>query len=266
MTFLVATALLAGCSEEEALQTADYTAQEDLAAMEQEILTVEQWEDNLDELDNGRVAVDDYLLPPDCVERTWTFDPPAQTRVLTIDFGDEPCLGRDGLYRRGKITITYVGPRWEVGSTRSTEFIGYYVMNHQYNGTKVMEFQGHHTYDRTVDMSLQVGQEAASWQADQVVEKIAGYDTPERHDDLYQVTGEGSGVRRSGTAYTADIIEPLLRKTQPGCYQNFVDGVIEFTSENDVITLLDYDPLGGAPCDKLAAVTRNGHTHYITLR
>ncbi|MCP4123834.1 MAG: hypothetical protein GY751_18955 [Bacteroidetes bacterium] len=265
-TFFTVALIVASCSQEEdALSVSEFDAQEELAAIEQEIFTVETWEDGEDELEFGRVIVETYLETPGCVDKTWARDSVNRTRTLTIDFGNVPCLGMDGLYRKGMIVITYTGPRQHPGSSRHTEFFGYFVMNHEYNGTKYVEYQENHTYTRDVDMSLTIGNSIALWQAEQVVEKIAGYLTPERNDDIYQVTGGGQGVRRNGMSYVATITEPLLRKIQPGCFENFVDGVMTFVNEEEVTTLLDYDPIGGAPCDKLASITRNGHTHFITL-
>ena len=260
--------LATSCSKEDVVDASAETfdTQESWAALEQEVFTVETWEDSEDELANGRITNDDeHLFTPDCVTKTWRIDSANHARILTIDFGETFCLGRDGLYRKGIIQITFIGPRRHLGSTKSTEFIGYQVMDHEFNGTKHVEFLGNHMYSREVDMTLTVGPGVSSWYADQLVEMIAGYQTEIKHDDLFQVTGNGGGIKRNGVGYTAIITEQLLRKLQPGCYQNFVDGVIEFTNDNAQITLLDYDPLGGAPCDKLAAITRNGNTHFITL-
>jgi hypothetical protein len=258
--------LTTGCSENEVIQDAAFDAEESWSALEQEIITVETWEDSEDELANGRTYTEDgHLALPACVTRTWEADGPNRTRILTIDFGDTYCLGMDGLYRKGVIVVTYVGPRGIPGSTKTTEFIGYFVMDHEFNGTKHIEFQGNRTYTREVDMTLTIGDRSSSRFADQVVEKIAGYQTPPRFDDIFQVTGDGGGVRMNGMGYTAVIDEPLLRKLQPGCFENFVDGTIEFTNDDGLVTLLDFDPLGGAPCDKLASITRDGETHFITL-
>lgn len=259
--------LAAGCSKEETPGLAGFETEESWAALERELITVETWADAEDAVTNGRwMAEDEHLRPPDCVTRIWEADPPHHTRVLTIDFGDTWCLGRDGLYRKGLITVTFVGPRGVPGSTKTTEFTGYFVMNHEYNGVKSIEYTGSHTYDRQVDMTLTAGDQESGWYADETVEQVAGYNTPQRYDDILQVTGDGGGIRRNGMSYTALVNEPLLRKLQPGCFSVFVDGTVEFTNADGAVTGLDFDPLGGAPCDKLAAVTRNGETHYITLR
>lgn len=258
--------LITSCSEEEdALQSQDFNTQKELVAFEQEMFTVESWEDNEDLLANGRSASEDYLLAPDCVTKTWTHDPANQTRTLTIDFGDVPCLGRDGLYRRGVIEIVYDGPRAMIGSTRTTTFSDYFVMDHEFDGVKIVEHTGLYIYNRTTDMVFTVGDIQTSRQTDRDVEKVVGQQTEPKFDDIFQVTGSGSGVNKYGVEYTSTITAPLLRKSQPGCYKNFVDGEITFVNEEAVTTVLDYDPLGGAPCDKLASLTRNGETIFITL-
>lgn len=255
--------IVSSCSKDEVTSDALFDAQEDVAAIEQELLSVEQMADIEDEVYSGRIISTDPLATPVCATRTW--EVVGNSRVLTIDFGSESCLCQDGLYRRGVIKETFTGPRLAEGSTRKTDFIGYFVMDRQFNGSKLMTYTGNHVYTRVTDMNLQIGPSAASWYADQVVEMIAGYDTDIRQDDIFQVTGDGYGTRRNGIGYTSDITEPLLRKMEAGCYRNFVDGVMTFTNDEGVVTILDYDPLGGAPCDRLASVTRNGVTHNITL-
>lgn len=244
----------------------EFDAQENFANLEQELLTVDEWEDSEDELQNGRLSAtdDEFLQFTDCVTRSWEWID-SSTRKLTVDYGTEPCLGNDGLYRRGIIEVVFHGPRYQPGATRSTTFIGYFVMNVEFNGTKDIEYLGNRTYTREVDITRTVGANSSSFQTTREIEKIAGYLTPARHDDIFKVTGSGSGIKTNGVAYTSTIVDPLIRKLQAGCFENFVDGEVLFVNENDVETLLDYDPIGGAPCDKLASITRNGETHLITL-
>lgn len=253
------------CSEENLTEDANYELQEDFATQEQEMLTLEQIADNEFDLTEGRTIDADAHRLPDCATKTWQrID--EHTKQLTIDFGDTPCLGNDGLYRRGIVMITFAGPKNTVGASRTTKFNNYFVMNIEFNGSKLIEFQGNHVYNRTVDMSKSKGDKTSTWTAEQVVEKIAGYNTEIKNDDIFQVTGQGSGVLYNGMSYTAEIQEPLLRKVQPGCHKNFVDGTVLFVNSDEVETLLNYDPIGGAPCDKLASLTRFGVTKFITLQ
>ncbi len=200
-----------------------------------------------------------------CAIRTW--EKGDGIRILTIDFGDEPCLGVDGLYRRGKITITYTGPRRTEGAQRQINFENYFVMNKKFNGSNTLTFLGNNTYSRTVEeFQISFAGKTSIRNINQKVERISGYDTVTPYDDIFLVTGSGSGVDRKGRSYTSEIIDPLVKKLEKGCAITFVDGVNLFTYEDESQTSINYDPIGGAPCDRLGSVTKNGETKLITLR
>ncbi|MGV3540712.1 MAG: hypothetical protein ACO1OQ_12940 [Rufibacter sp.] len=208
------------------------------------------------------------LLPlPSCAQRTWN----AATKTLTLDFGTTNCLCSDGVYRRGKIVAVFNGPRRTVGSTVTISLQDYFVNDRQHTGTKVITNltaeTGKRKYQVVVTGASVVTPEGTiSWTANRIVERTAGSGTVPKADDEYTVTGSASGTNRKGVDFTCAITTPLKKVFRVGCLKNFVAGVVTVTNENNKSLTLDYDPVGGEPCDRIAAITVNGRTKQITLR
>ncbi|HPR58363.1 MAG TPA: hypothetical protein PK915_08340 [Bacteroidales bacterium] len=66
----------------------------------------------------------------DCV--TITLDTTVMPHVLTIDFGEENCLCRDGKWRRGKIIVTFTGHFHQTGAVITHTLDNYYVNDNWY--------------------------------------------------------------------------------------------------------------------------------------
>ena len=209
----------------------------------------------------GSMATAESL--PSCATTSYNRD----TRTLTIDFGTSNCLCRDGLYRRGKLVAVFNGTYGTVGSSVTITPQNYFVNDNQIAGTKVRTYLGNRKMSVVVTgASITTPKGTATWQANRVIEKIAGYDTPRIADDVWLITGEASGVNRRGVAYTAVIEQPLKKVLSFGCARNFVSGVLTITNQRGGTLSVNYDPIGGEPCDKVAEVTINGRKRLIQLR
>jgi len=204
-----------------------------------------------------------------CATRTWD----AATKTLTIDFGLNNCLCKDGKYRRGQIIAVFNGQWRTVGSTVTTKLLNYYVNDNKHTGTRVVTTLGSETgpnfkYRVEVTKASIEFQDGTTrdWSAIREVERTAGQGTPTLLDDEYLVTGTAQGTNRRGVAFTATIGQPLKKVFQVGCARNFISGTIDITNSKQKSMLLNYDPSGTQTCDKIASVTVNGKTKYITLR
>ena len=202
-----------------------------------------------------------------CAQRTW--DP--ATRTLTLDFGATNCLCVDGRYRRGQLRAEFGGPRYGApGSTVTITRLGYFVNDNEHRGTKVIAFTTYNDWNVTVtngEIRFADGT-AATWQCARRVLRTAAPGVPV----TFTVTGSASGVNRRGNAYTAtiDAADPLVKRREVGCEGRsvFVDGKLAlFNAARDRSALLDYDPIGGAPCDRIASISVNGGApQRFTLR
>lgn len=265
MLLLGSTLAFTACQREDEAQAAiEVESAEDNALAEGEFTSVDAYVEDVaavEPLLDGRVAAAESM--PSCATTSFNKD----TRTLTIDFGTTNCLCRDGLNRRGKIIAVFNGRHGEVGSSVTITLHNYFVNDNQLTGTKVKTYLG----DRKVSVvvtgaSIVTPHGTATWQANRVIEKIAGYDTRHIADDVWLITGEASGINRRGIAYTAVIEQPLKRVLSPGCARNFVSGILTITNQRGGTMSVNYDPVGGEPCDKIAEVTVNGRKRIIQLR
>jgi hypothetical protein len=180
-------------------------------------------------------------------------------KVITIDFGDG-CENGNGMVKSGKIIITITGPKKEVGSQMTQTFEDFYINDYLIEGTRTRTI-----VSETVRTAiLEGGQittpegEVITRTATRTFEQIAGADTDERADDVFQITGSASGVTASGVNYSKEITTPLIKsKTCPW----ITSGVIE-TTANGVSRTLDF---GDGECDKVATLTTEEGTEEITM-
>ncbi len=197
---------------------------------------------------------------------TVTLDTTVFPRELTIDFGEENCLCRDGKYRRGKIIISFNGRYRHPGTVITHGFEDYYVNNRSVSGTKVVTNMGENEngnlyFTNEVDGVVQREDGSTfSWNSSRVREWIQGSNTGTPWDDIYLVTGTAYGVRPNGLTWDQEIIIPL--RVELAC-RFIVSGSIELTPENRPVRLLDF---GNGDCDNIATVTINGETFTIFLR
>ncbi|MDX5418739.1 MAG: hypothetical protein LPK09_05950 [Hymenobacteraceae bacterium] len=200
---------------------------------------------------------------PDCAARSFNVD----TRTLVIDFGTENCVGRDGRSRRGKIIAVFAGPRFKAGSTLTITLQDYYVNDNKVTGTKTKTYVNNDKMLVVVqNASITTPKGTFSWTANRTIERTAGGGTWQLSDDVYLITGSSEGVNRNGIAFNTVIEQPLKRIMTLQCMRHFVSGTIKTTTERGHTIGLNYDPIGGEPCDKIAQLTVNGHSRLIELR
>lgn len=196
---------------------------------------------------------------------TVTRDTLSTPRRITIDFGAVNCLCRDGRYRRGMVYVDYTGQRGVPGSTATLSFNGYFVNDRGISGSRTISFdsspggnpQRTTTYNITVTPPNQSG--SYNRQGQRVREKIAGDGTSSLLDDVYLMTGSGSGSRTGGLIYSHSIVTPLRRE---GSCAWIVSGSIQFSRNNRFTRTLDF---GNGTCDDQAIVSNGSRTRNITL-
>lgn len=193
-------------------------------------------------------------------------DTTSSPRTITIDFGTTNCPCTDGRNRRGKIITTYTGGYKDPGTVITHTTDDYFVNDNEVIGTKVVTNMGTNTDGNiyyTIDVNGTVikanGGGTLTWTSDRVREYIQGASTPEWDDDVYLITGTGSGTRPNGQTFTVTILTALRKEI--GC-RHFVSGSFELLPSGKPARILDY---GNGTCDNQATVTINGNTYTITL-
>ena len=237
----------------------DYTSASDNARAE------DAFSDMLSEVDkavdaNGLRDADDACAP------TVTFDTLTSPRTITIDFGTVNCTANNGRERRGRILVSYTGHYREPGTVIIITPDNYYVNDNHVQGTKTVinlgeNSDGHLQFSVVVDGTLTAGD--GSWTATHHANRtrtwVEGEGTATIFDDVYLITGGGSGVNRNGNAYTVNIINAL--RVRMDC-QFITAGTVEVTPENKPTRTIDY---GNGSCDGAITITVNGHTFPFTI-
>jgi hypothetical protein len=199
---------------------------------------------------------------PDCA--TATYD--SSTTTLTIDYGTTNCLCKDGRYRKGVVTLSYHGQYLDSGSTVKLSVFDYYVQDVKFNGTKTITNLGNASGSfrfayEVKNASAETDNGTITWETNAEITKTEGAETPLwPFDDQYLVTGTSRGTNRNGVNYTVETTVPLKKRNEfnVACLKHYVSGVLRLEDDDDNFILIDYDPVGGEPCDLVARINING--------
>lgn len=187
--------------------------------------------------------------------------------TLTVDFGTS-CTRPDGRVLSGKVIITQSDSTLRVfGATRTVTYDNFFVDGVQVEGSKTLTNNGLNanlqwSYTKSVDKTLTFPDgDKASWKGTVTRTLVEGGLTFFNIlDDVWSVTGSGSGKNRDGHEFTVNIAEPLIKRN--AC-RWISDGSINWTRDGSPRTL-DY---GDGSCDRLATLTlADGSTYTIRLR
>ncbi|MGN6604866.1 MAG: hypothetical protein ACTHK8_20590 [Ginsengibacter sp.] len=185
-------------------------------------------------------------------------------KTVTIDFGDG-CLGKDGKLRKGKIITTYTGPMLQPGSKATTTFENYNVDSFQVEGTHtVTNTSNSNGFSWKVEIAggkitNTLNGKWHKWDGERIHQQVGGSDTPfNLLDDVFQVTGSGSGSNSNGISWTSNITDPLIWRFT--C-RYITQGKIEITRNNNM-GVVDF---GDGTCDNKVTITVNGISYNISL-
>jgi len=178
-------------------------------------------------------------------------------RSWTLDYGQENCETVWGNSRRGKIHVTLTDWWRNEGSLREITFEDYFFNDIKLEGVKTILNTGENdggnlTFTKKIEGGKLVYADGGeiSWECEKFSELVEGNETLRFADDVWSVTGSGSGINLDGLDYTFEITTPLIY--QSGCFYP-VSGVIEISTQESV-QVIDY---GNGECDNLATATTN---------
>ncbi len=269
----IAVALIAaGCKKKETTNfdpTPFQETAEDQARSESEQNFISDAVDNQGETSvSRRVGGVDSTYLPSCA--TITYD--STLRRLTIDFGPTNCLCRDGVYRRGKILVTFSGPRWpQPGARALITTDSFFVNDNQHIVEKVLFHQGFNSAgERIIQDTVQTHRVitpngTSQWRAVRTFRQTQGQNTWQRWDDVWFIGGSAQGTSRRGSPFTTQILDSL--KIKGDCYFRVpVKGIVQISTQNHTVRI-NYDPYNNEACDRVASVqVDNGNPVNVTLR
>lgn len=192
-------------------------------------------------------------------------------RRLTIDFGSG-CTGPDGRTRAGIIRVDYEGRRFTPSFEATYTFISYTVEGVQVEGSLIVDGFARNAAGKLTFSYQIVGgkltfedETSASYNGDRTWTLAEGEGSFDPAAIVYEVTGSGTGVTRSGLAYTETILTPLAVKV--ACLLGGevfpVSGVqqIVAAATGEVLSI-DY---GDGACDKKGVLTWRGQDYSFNL-
>ena len=98
-----------------------------------------------------------------------------------------------------------------------------------------------------------------TWACEKFSEQVSGGESILFADDMWSVTGSGSGVNLDGKSYTMEITSALIYKN--GCFYP-LSGVVEIAAEGEELKVINY---GDGECDNIVTVTVGEVTEEISL-
>jgi hypothetical protein len=188
-------------------------------------------------------------------------------RTIIIDFGNTNCLCNDNHNRKGKILVSYTGNVFtEYGSSSTISFDNYYIDNNQVFGMNAVRHEAPNLLGQPVFAMAISGKllkpntlDTLTWNATRNRIWTAGYTTPVYSDDMFELTGNGSGTSSNFGYYTMNITKPILKSSE--C-RYFTSGNFDLQPQGKSLRIVDY---GKGDCDDKATAELNTKTFSIQL-
>jgi hypothetical protein len=181
-------------------------------------------------------------------------------KIITIEYDGECSSGNFNTVKSGKIIITLTGPPSEEGSQRIVTFENFTINGNVIEGTKTITFNGGYAFSCVLTNG-----KITTPEGDVIIREsthtrtlVAGGDTPERSDDVYEITGYAEGETSGGLYYKKEIIEPLVVSKE--CFW-ISKGIVE-TTVGDIVWTINF---GDGTCDNIATKTQDGVDEEFTM-
>ncbi len=193
----------------------------------------------------------------DCATVTVSPNDSTYPKTITIDFGDS-CKGRDGKVRSGAIIIHLTAPIRRPGSVATVTFRDFSVNHVKLEGTKIISNLSNPPQHK---WSIQVvggkvtfrGGRGYSFESVKYKKQVAGMDTRQVRDDVYEIEGRAKIVFNNGTTINLNTETALTKKVACPWISN---GVLKIKI-NDRVLFLDYGYPNNGDCDNKALLTWN---------
>ncbi|MEN8118084.1 MAG: hypothetical protein ABFS16_13960 [Bacteroidota bacterium] len=187
-------------------------------------------------------------------------------RSWTLDFGTENCETYLEHNKRGKIHVSLSDWWKNEGSFREITFEDFYFNDNKMEGVKTIlntgkNEAGNLTFTKKITDAKLTYTDSTSmiWSCEKQSEQVEGGETILFADDVWSVTGDGSGINLDGKNYTMEITTALVYKK--GCFYP-VSGVVEISTEGEELKVINY---GDGECDKTITVTVGDVTETVEL-
>ncbi len=258
-SFLLVFVIVSSCNKNTDTTTEESVASDDATAEanfsdESKIVDISAYENGLMKTNGTCPAV--------------TIDTASTPHSMTLDFGTTNCLGVDGKYRRGSIIITWTGRYRQTGTVITHTFNNFYQNDNKIEGTKTVTNMGlnnaGHLYFNVIITNAKITKTTGkiiTWNSTRTREWIQGANTPTVLDDIYNITGSGSGTDGNNNAYTMLITKAI--NVDFGCQYHITSGTIEITPTGKLTRTIDY---GNGNCDDQGTLTVGKQTVVFKIK
>lgn len=262
-TIIMIALLLVQCKpDEEEHEQFDMNLFKDVAIAEQQANNLYSTGTNNMQIAEGQCVGKSTTLESCATITINPFDYTTFPKSIIVDYGTTNCLCDDGFYRKGKLNITITGWLKDSGAIYTTIPENYYVNNQLVQGEHVITNLGkdtnqHWVYKVDADIQITVPDGIIHHIIHRNNTWIAGDSTLlNKFDDEWLVSGNGNGTTTNGTAYTFNILNPLLIK---GNCQWITAGILQINCGGYTVNI-DY---GSGDCDGIAILSYNGQNYTI---
>ena len=200
-----------------------------------------------------------------CVVSFTPNDVTTYPKDAVIDYGTS-CTGSDGVVRSGKILAHLTNAYTDSASITTVTFDNYYVNSRHITGTEIIvnagkNFANHHIFNVQIQNgNLYSADGVTAYNSIQQREWIEGDNTLlDPLDDIYMITGTGSGTTTNGENYTLVITTPLRVAVDCAWVES---GILEYTVPSLPLVTLNY---GSGACDNQATALCGGYTTNIVM-
>ncbi len=166
--------------------------------------------------------------------------------------------------KKGKVYIILSDTITNEGAVQTITYEDFYIDSIRVELTATLKnfgknSSGNWVIEKTYSQTITKNGETCIRENNEVQEWLAGFETTDRKDNKYNLTGSGSVVINDTATYTKLVTSPLL--FDASC-EFIISGVVEL-NRNGSIVKIDY---GDGTCDNKASVTADGTTEEINLR
>jgi hypothetical protein len=165
--------------------------------------------------------------------------------------------------KSGKIIINLSDTITNEGAVQTIEYQDFYIDSIKIDLSATLKNlgkndSGNWVIEKEYVMKITKNDDVAVRENTETLEWISGFETAEKSDNVYYLSGSGSIVLNDSAVYSKNITTPLL--FDASC-EFITSGVVELT-RNANVTIIDY---GDGTCDDKATITTNGTTEEINL-
>jgi len=259
---IVALVALTSCRKNKDFDQKELNPAKDMSAIDN---SFEEVYAMIDKVARTEPGIRDYGFP-ECV--TVLVDTVSNPKSITIDCGETNCTFSNGVNRRGKILVTFTGRYRDEGTVITVTLENYHVNDYYLQGTKTVTNLGYNdegnlTYSVEIagaQLTAPDNSWTSTWQSSRLREWIAGENTIwNPFDDVYAITGSGSGVSRNGATFDVNITNELIVKI--GC-RWIVQGNVAVTRPTAEDFTVNF---GSGNCDNVAVVNIFDNDYTITM-